>query len=77
MSAAEIKRRLSQARFRIATKPSFRGPPGGVGKVYAAVQPAPIVVQRRRDRLVDESARALRGERSVEPVPAGVGEDEG
>jgi 23S rRNA (adenine2503-C2)-methyltransferase len=39
-----------------------------------AGQPAPIVVQRRRERLVDESARALRGERSDEPVPAGVGE---
>jgi 23S rRNA (adenine2503-C2)-methyltransferase len=39
-----------------------------------AGQPAPIVVQRRRERLVDESARALRGERSIEPVPAGVGE---
>ena len=34
-----------------------------------AGQPAPIVVQRRRERLVDESARALRGERSDEPVP--------
>jgi 23S rRNA (adenine2503-C2)-methyltransferase len=39
-----------------------------------AGQPAPIVVQRRRERLVDESARALRGERSDEAVPAGVGE---
>ena len=39
-----------------------------------AGQPAPIVVQRRRERLVDESARALRGERADEPVPAGVGE---
>jgi 23S rRNA (adenine2503-C2)-methyltransferase len=39
-----------------------------------AGQPAPIVVQRRRDRLVEESARALRGERSAEPVPVGVGE---
>ena len=27
-----------------------------------------------RDRLIDESAHALRGERSHEPVPAGVGE---
>ena len=42
-----------------------------------AGQPAPIVVQRRRERLVDESARALRGERSDEPVPAGVGEGRG
>jgi 23S rRNA (adenine2503-C2)-methyltransferase len=40
-----------------------------------AGEPAPIVVQRRRDRLVAESAAALRGERSREPVPAGVGED--
>jgi 23S rRNA (adenine2503-C2)-methyltransferase len=39
-----------------------------------AGQPAPIVVQRRRERLVAESAAALRGERSCEPVPAGVGE---
>ncbi len=39
-----------------------------------AGQPTPIVVQRRRERLVSESAAALRGERSHEPVPAGVGE---
>ncbi len=39
-----------------------------------AGQPTPIVVQRRRERLVTESAAALRGERSTEPVPAGVGE---
>ena len=39
-----------------------------------AGQPAPIVVQRRRERLVTESAKALRGERSDHPVPAGVGE---
>jgi 23S rRNA (adenine2503-C2)-methyltransferase len=39
-----------------------------------AGQPTPIVVQRRRQKLVDESARALRGERSAEPLPAGVGE---
>src|SRR5215217_8195399 len=39
-----------------------------------AGQPAPIVVQRRRERLVTESAKALRGERSDDPVPAGVGE---
>ena len=39
-----------------------------------AGQPTPIVVQRRRERLVTESAAALRGERSAEPVPAGVGE---
>jgi 23S rRNA (adenine2503-C2)-methyltransferase len=39
-----------------------------------AGRPAPIVVQRRRDRLVAQSAAALRGERSAEPAPAGVGE---
>ena len=39
-----------------------------------AGQPAPIVVRRRRERLVAESVAALRGERSHEPVPAGVGE---
>jgi 23S rRNA (adenine2503-C2)-methyltransferase len=39
-----------------------------------AGQPTPIVVRRRRERLVTESAAALRGERSHEPVPAGVGE---
>ncbi|MEJ7697986.1 MAG: 23S rRNA (adenine(2503)-C(2))-methyltransferase RlmN [Candidatus Limnocylindrales bacterium] len=35
--------------------------------------PAPAVA-RRRERLVMASAAALRGERSDEPVPAGVGE---
>ena len=40
-----------------------------------AGQAAPIVVQRRRERLVSESAAALRGERSHEPAPAGVGEE--
>lgn len=39
-----------------------------------AGQPTPVVVTRRRERLVRESAAALRGERSEEPVPAGVGE---
>jgi 23S rRNA (adenine2503-C2)-methyltransferase len=34
----------------------------------------PIVVQRRREKLVAQSAAALRGERSGEPVPAGTGE---
>jgi 23S rRNA (adenine2503-C2)-methyltransferase len=40
-----------------------------------AGQTAPLVVQRRRERLVNESAAALRGERSHEPAPAGVGEE--
>jgi 23S rRNA (adenine2503-C2)-methyltransferase len=39
-----------------------------------AGQPTPIVVRRRRDRIVAESAAGLRGERSREPVPAGVEE---
>ena len=39
-----------------------------------AGEPARPVVARRRERIVAESARALRGERSPEPVPAGVGE---
>ncbi len=39
-----------------------------------AGQPTPIVVQRRRERIVAQSAAALRGERSLEPVPAGTGE---
>ncbi len=39
-----------------------------------AGQPTPMVVRRRRERLVTESAAALRGERSHEPVPAGTGE---
>src|SRR4029079_12495472 len=39
-----------------------------------AGSPAPLVVARRRDRLVAQSAAALRGERSEDPVPAGVGE---
>jgi 23S rRNA (adenine2503-C2)-methyltransferase len=37
-----------------------------------AGEPAPAVVARRRARLVDESAHALRGERSDRQVPAGV-----
>ena len=37
-------------------------------------EPAAPAVTRRRERLVTESAAALRGERSDEPVPAGVGE---
>jgi 23S rRNA (adenine2503-C2)-methyltransferase len=37
-----------------------------------AGEPPPAVVARRRDRLVDASAHALRGERSTEPVPEGV-----
>ncbi len=39
-----------------------------------AGQAAPLAVQRRRERLVRESAAALRGERSNDPAPAGVGE---
>jgi 23S rRNA (adenine2503-C2)-methyltransferase len=39
-----------------------------------AGQPTPIVVQRRREKLVAQSAAALRGERSTDPAPAGVGE---
>ncbi len=39
-----------------------------------AGQPTPLVVRRRRERIVAESAAALRGERSLEPLPAGVGE---
>jgi 23S rRNA (adenine2503-C2)-methyltransferase len=37
-----------------------------------AGQPTPTVVQRRRERLVAQSAAALRGERSQEPAPAGT-----
>jgi 23S rRNA (adenine2503-C2)-methyltransferase len=39
-----------------------------------AGEPPMAAVTRRRERLVAESARALRGERSGEPVPVGVGE---
>ena len=39
-----------------------------------AGEPPPPVVARRRARLVAESAAALLGERSHEPVPAGVGD---
>jgi 23S rRNA (adenine2503-C2)-methyltransferase len=39
-----------------------------------AGQPTPLIVRRRRERLVAQSAAALRGERSDEPAPAGVGE---
>jgi 23S rRNA (adenine2503-C2)-methyltransferase len=34
----------------------------------------PPAVSRRRERIVAESAAALHGDRSLEPVPAGVGE---
>jgi hypothetical protein len=37
-----------------------------------AGQPAAPAVARRRERLEVASARALRGQRSDEPVPAGV-----
>jgi 23S rRNA (adenine2503-C2)-methyltransferase len=37
-------------------------------------EPPPPAVARRRERLQNESAAALRGERSREPGPAGVGE---
>jgi 23S rRNA (adenine2503-C2)-methyltransferase len=39
-----------------------------------AGEPPAAAVARRRERLIDESAAALRGERSHEPVPTGVGE---
>ncbi len=39
-----------------------------------AGEPAAPVVARRRERLVMASAEALRGERSAEPVPTGIGE---
>jgi 23S rRNA (adenine2503-C2)-methyltransferase len=41
-----------------------------------AGEPPPAVVARRRERLVDESAHALRGERSDEPIPGGLGAGE-
>jgi 23S rRNA (adenine2503-C2)-methyltransferase len=37
-------------------------------------EPPAVAVARRRERLVTESAAALRGERSHEPVPVGVAE---
>ncbi len=37
-------------------------------------EPTAAAVERRRERLVRESAIALRGERSAEPVPVGAGE---
>ena len=39
-----------------------------------AGEPAAPAVARRRERIVRESAAALRGERSREPVPGGVGD---
>jgi 23S rRNA (adenine2503-C2)-methyltransferase len=39
-----------------------------------AGEPPVLAVARRRERLEEESAAALRGERSHEPVPVGVGE---
>ena len=46
---------------------------GQLAAERAGEPPLPAVT-RRRERLVAESARALRGERSGEPVPVGVGE---
>ena len=46
---------------------------GQLAAERAGEPPAPAVA-RRRARLVAESAAALRGERSHEPAPAGVGE---
>jgi 23S rRNA (adenine2503-C2)-methyltransferase len=46
---------------------------GQLAAERAGEPPAPTVA-RRRERLEAESAAALRGERSHEPVPAGVGE---
>ena len=46
---------------------------GQLAAQRAGELPAPAVA-RRRERLVMASAAALRGERSDEPVPAGVGE---
>jgi 23S rRNA (adenine2503-C2)-methyltransferase len=42
-----------------------------------AGQPTPAVVRRRRERIVAQSAAALRGERSREPAPVGAGEGSG
>jgi len=46
---------------------------GQLAAERAGEPPAPTVA-RRRERLVRESAAGLRGERSHEPTPAGVGE---
>ena len=46
---------------------------GQLAAEQAGAPPAPAVA-RRRERLETASARALRGERSEEPVPAGVGD---
>ena len=46
---------------------------GQLAAERAGEPPMPAVI-RRRERLVAESARALRGERSGEPVPVGVGD---
>jgi len=46
---------------------------GQLAAERAGEPPAPAVA-RRRERLVTASAAALRGERSEEPMPAGVGE---
>jgi hypothetical protein len=46
---------------------------GQLAAERAGEPPVPAVT-RRRQRLEAESVRALRGERSGEPVPAGIGE---
>ena len=56
----------AQPRRRRSARRAASSPPSGRGAA-----PAPAVA-RRRQRLEAASARALRGERSDEPVPAGV-----
>ena len=49
-------------------------PPAGSSRPSMPASPPRSSSQRRRERLVTESAAALRGERSHDPVPTGVGE---
>ena len=57
-----------------ATGARRSAPPAASLRPSAPASRAAPAVARRRERLEAESAAALRGERSHEPVPAGVGE---
>ena len=62
------RRRSGATAARRSARPAASSRPSAPGE-----PPAPAVA-RRRERLVAESAAALRGERSHDPVPAGVGD---
>ena len=70
-------RRTRATPVRSAARPAGRGPEVGAacGQLAAeqAGEPAGPTIARRRELLVAASTAALRGERSAEPPPAGLG----